>query len=78
MDTLLATVWRRPSSQSPSDEMQTLVDSLTDIIMVAFDDAAASGSPQEITAIFKLFPMIKKTDLGLDKLSAYVWYGQRH
>ncbi|KAJ3304876.1 Golgi transport complex subunit 4 [Kappamyces sp. JEL0829] len=64
MDTLLAT--------SPSDEMQTLVDSLTDIIMVAFDDAAASGSPQEITAIFKLFPMIKKTDLGLDKLSAYV------
>jgi len=55
--------------------MEELVASLTDFLMIAFDDAVAGKNSQEITSVFKLFPLIGKVELGLDKLSAYVWYG---
>ena len=53
--------------------MEDLIASLTNHLMIAFDDAVAGKNSQEITAVFKFFPLIGKAELGLDKLSAYVW-----
>ncbi len=59
-------------SESPVEQMEGMIESLTNHLMNAFDAAALSNSPTEITNLFKLFPVIKKVELGLDKLSAYV------
>ena len=61
--------------------MEDLIAVVTDGLMSAFDNAVSGGggaskgnNAQEITAVIKLFPLIGKVELGLDKMSAYVWY----
>ena len=56
----------------PIDELETLRMDLLDLIITEFDERCLSGNGQRVYEILKLFPMIGRADLGLDKYSAYL------
>ena len=52
--------------------MNELIESLQETLMQAFDQGTTTNNNTALTFIFKLFPLIGRKELGLDKLAAYL------
>ena len=67
-----------PTAEVPDAPRVTLTeasDSLCGLFLREFDKAAAEGDGQRITRFFKLFPLIAKSEQGLDAYGRYVCTG---
>lgn len=67
-----------PTAEVPDAPRVTLTeasDSLCGLFLREFDKAAAEGDGQKVTRFFKLFPLIGKSDQGLDAYGRYVCTG---
>jgi hypothetical protein len=67
-----------PTAEVPDAPRVTLTeasDSLCGLFIREFDKASAEGDGQRVTRFFKLFPLIGKSDQGLDAYGRYVCTG---
>jgi hypothetical protein len=67
-----------PTAEVPDAPRVTLTDasdSLCGLFLREFDKAAAEGDGQRVTRFFKLFPLIGRSDQGLDAYGRYVCTG---
>ena len=67
-----------PTAEVPDAPRVTLTeasDSLCGLFLREFDKAAAEGDGQRVTRFFKLFPLIAKSEQGLDAYGRYVCTG---
>ncbi|KEQ74683.1 COG4-domain-containing protein [Aureobasidium namibiae CBS 147.97] len=67
-----------PTAEVPDAPRVTLTqasDSLCGLFLREFDKAAAQGDGQRVTRFFKLFPLIAKSEQGLDAYGRYVCTG---
>lgn len=67
-----------PTADVPDPPRQTLnqaAESLCGLFLREFDKAAADGDGTRVTRFFKLFPLIGRTDTGLDAYGRYVCQG---
>jgi conserved oligomeric Golgi complex subunit 4 len=67
-----------PSAEVPDPPRVTLDDaaeSLCGLFLREFDKAAKEGDGAKVTRFFKLFPLIGRSDVGLDAYGRYVCHG---
>ncbi|KAH0409423.1 COG4-domain-containing protein, partial [Aureobasidium melanogenum] len=67
-----------PTAEVPDSPRVTLTEaseSLCGLFLREFDKAASEGDGQRVTRFFKLFPLIGKSDQGLDAYGRYVCTG---
>ncbi|KAF2445961.1 golgi transport complex subunit Cog4 [Karstenula rhodostoma CBS 690.94] len=67
-----------PTADVPDPPRQTLnaaAESLCGLFLREFDKAATDGDGSRVTRFFKLFPLIGRTDTGLDAYGRYVCQG---
>ncbi|OAG03700.1 golgi transport complex subunit Cog4 [Paraphaeosphaeria sporulosa] len=67
-----------PTADVPDPPRQTLdaaAESLCGLFLREFEKAAADGDGSRVTRFFKLFPLIGRTDTGLDAYGRYVCQG---
>lgn len=67
-----------PTAEVPDPPYVTLenaAESLCGLFLREFEKAAAAGDGEKVTRFFKLFPLIGRTDVGLDVYGRYVCQG---
>ncbi|KAF2263945.1 golgi transport complex subunit Cog4 [Lojkania enalia] len=67
-----------PTAEVPDPPRVTLdaaAESLCGLFLREFDKAAKDGDGSRVTRFFKLFPLIGRTDVGLDAYGRYVCHG---
>ncbi|KAF2727295.1 COG4-domain-containing protein [Polyplosphaeria fusca] len=67
-----------PTAEVPDPPRVTLdaaAESLCGLFLREFDKAAQEGDGSRVTRFFKLFPLIARTDVGLDAYGKYVCHG---
>ena len=67
-----------PTAEVPDPPRVTLdaaAESLCGLFLREFDKAAKEGDGSKVTRFFKLFPLIERTDVGLDAYGRYVCQG---
>ena len=67
-----------PTAEVPDPPRQTLnaaAESLCNLFLREFDKAAREGDGARVTRFFKLFPLIGRSDVGLDAYGRYVCSG---
>ncbi|KAJ3169511.1 Golgi transport complex subunit 4 [Geranomyces variabilis] len=57
---------------TPLDTLRTAQQQLTDLAMDGFDNAVQIADEEAILRYFKIFPMVGRHEVGLDKFSAYI------
>lgn len=59
----------------PSVTLETAAESLCGLFLREFEKAAKEGNGTKVTRFFKLFPLIERSDVGLDVYGRYVCQG---